>query len=45
MKCKCKGLKPYSIIKCTNPIIKSDFIINTLKEKLKNYKGMFNQLK
>ena len=43
MKCKCKGLSPGFIIKeCINPIINSDFIINNLKEKLKNYKRMFN---
>lgn len=42
MKCKCKVLKPVSVIKCINPRINSDFIINNLKEKLKNYKRMFN---
>lgn len=43
MKCECKGLKPGSIImECIEPKINSDFIINNLKEKLKNYKRMFN---
>lgn len=42
-KCKCKGLTPGMIItECINPIINSDFIIKDLKEKLKNYKRMFN---
>lgn len=43
IKCKCKGLTPGMIItECINPIINSDFIIKDLKEKLKNYKRMFN---
>jgi hypothetical protein len=43
MKCECKGLKPGSIIvECTDPRMNADFIIKDLKEKLKNYKRMFN---
>ena len=43
IKCKCKGLSPgFTIPECINPIINSDFIIKDLKEKLKNYKRMFN---
>lgn len=42
MKCKCKGLKPDSIIiECIDARINSDFIINDLKEKIKKYKRMF----
>lgn len=43
IKCKCKGLS-YGMINmgCVIPIINSDFIIKDLKEKLKNYKKMFN---
>jgi hypothetical protein len=40
---KCKGLKPGSIIiECIDPRINLGFIIKDLKEKIKNYKRMFN---
>lgn len=43
IKCKCKVLTHGMIIaECINPIINPDFIIKDLKEKLKNYKRMFN---
>lgn len=43
IKCKCKGLTHGIIItECINPIINSGFIIKNLKEKLQNYKRMFN---
>jgi hypothetical protein len=42
-KCKCKGLKPASIIgECTDTRMNADFIIKDLKEKVKNYKRIFN---
>jgi hypothetical protein len=41
MKCTCSGLTSINL-ECTDPKINSDFIINNLKEKLKNYKRMFN---
>jgi hypothetical protein len=40
---KCKGLKPGSIIiECNGPRMNSYFTIKDSKEKLKNYKIMFN---
>jgi len=40
MKCTCSGLTSINL-ECDSPKINSDFIINDLKEKIKNYKRMF----
>jgi hypothetical protein len=41
MRCTCSGLTSINL-ECNSPKMKSELIINHLKEKLKNYKRMFN---